>query len=75
MSTTEVWERVAHVCFALALLGGLPVLAGTLIGPSPPASRDTSRAPVVLVDAAPAVPDVPDVSLAACERQSHPAAP
>jgi hypothetical protein len=37
MSTTEVWERLAHIAFALALLFGLALFAGHTID-SPPAS-------------------------------------
>jgi hypothetical protein len=73
MSATEIWGRAAHVGFALALLGGLAALAGALIGPSTSASTNILRVPVALLEATPAAPDTPDVSLAACER--HPPAP
>ena len=57
MDIGAIWERLAHVGLALALLGGWAVLAGTMVRPSISASTEVLRVPVALSDPAPGTPD------------------
>jgi hypothetical protein len=61
MRTAEVWERLAHIAFALALLLSVTVFAGHTINP-PPAS---SAGPPAVSDPPPhATPVALDAALA-----------
>jgi hypothetical protein len=59
MSTTEVWERLAHIAFALSLLAGLALFSGTTMShPAISASSSTVAAPALRGAALDAAPDL-----------------